>query len=151
MADKPTMGDLAERFSSGLKQQSRRPNMISYEPHEKQKQFHCSTDKIKLFLGGNRSGKSTAGVLELLWWATDTHPYRETPPAPVAIRAIGSDFANGVQKILIPEIARWVRQSDLRGGSWTSAYSAQNKTLHFENGSFIEFMSCESDLDKFAG
>lgn len=46
---------------------------------------------------------------------------------------------------------RWCAVSDLRGNSWADAYDTQERTLHFENGSFVEFMSYDQDVDKFAG
>lgn len=39
----------------------------------------------------------------------------------------------------------------MRGGSWFSAYEASTRTLYLENGSFVELMSYDQDLDKFAG
>jgi phage terminase large subunit-like protein len=46
---------------------------------------------------------------------------------------------------------RWCPVADLRGGTWSDAYDTQERTLHFENGSFVEFMSYDQDVDKFAG
>jgi phage terminase large subunit-like protein len=145
------MGDLAGMLSDGLTKMARRPNIYGYKPHPKQEVFHSKVAKNRLFLGGNRSGKSTAGVIEDLWWATGTHPYRETPEPPVRIRVIGVDFPNGVEKILLPEFQRWVPVTALVGDSWEKAYSKKHKRLDFKNDSFIEFMSSDQDLDKFAG
>lgn len=152
MADqKYTMGDLSELLSQGLTQAVRRPNIVGYNPHEKQLEFHTSDKRIKLFLAGNRVGKTTAGACEVIWWATGTHPYINTPEPPVRIRVVGTDFPNGVEKIVLPEIARWVPLSVLKGDSWEKAYHKAKRTLYFKNGSFIEFMSSDQDLDKFAG
>src|SRR4051812_16129260 len=43
----------------------------TFWPHRKQKLFLGSTDRIKAFLGGNRSGKTTAGILDDLIQAVD--------------------------------------------------------------------------------
>lgn len=128
-----------------------KPNVLNYQPHNKQKLFHSSTAYGRLFIGGNRSGKTTAGVVEDIFWARGKHPYRVTPDGGVRGRVVGVDFDRGVEKILLPEFARWTPISELRGNSWTSAYDRQLRTLYFENGSFVEFMSYEQDLDKFAG
>jgi phage terminase large subunit-like protein len=64
---------------------------------------------------------------------------------------VGVDFLNGIEKILRPELARWLPLSELKGGSWDTAYSKELRTLTLENGSFVEFMSYDQDLDKFAG
>jgi phage terminase large subunit-like protein len=128
-----------------------RPNINSYKPHPKQIAFHEACEKCKLYIGGNRSGKTTGGVCEDIWWATGKHPYRTTPEPPIRGRVIGVDFLNGISKIILPEFARWTPLSDLVNGSWEDSYNKEFRTLTFANGSFIEFMSYDQDLDKFAG
>lgn len=140
-----------EGIVKGLKQAALSPDIGRYEPHEKQEDFHSSPASIRLLIGGNRSGKTVGGATEAVWWLTGTHPYKETPRAPVRGRCVSVDFLNGVEKIVKPEIVKWVPLSTLRGGSWESAYDKMERTLHFENGSFLEFMSYDQDLDKFAG
>lgn len=138
-------------LSGRLKASIGRPNIIRYEPHNKQLKFHTAEQQGRMFLGGNRSGKTTGGIAEDIFWLTGKHPYRATPPPPIRGRIVGVDFLNGIEKILKPELARWVPLSELRGGTWSTAYDNQLRTLHFENGSFVEFMSYDQDLDKFAG
>lgn len=143
--------DFIKRMSDGLKLQAAKPNIFGYEPHTKQKAFHSSESKGRLYIGGNRSGKTTGGVVETIWWATGRHPYLVTPTPPVSIRVVGVDFVNGIEKILRPEMARWLPMSELKGGTWSTAYSKEFRTLTLENGSTIEYMSYDQDLDKFAG
>lgn len=146
-----TTSDAFRLLGERLKTQAVRPNVYGYRPHVKQEMFHSSDAKRRLYIGGNRSGKTTGGVIEDLWWLTGRHPYRKTPEPPVRGRVVGVDFLNGIQKIILPEFQRWTPVSDLRGGSWTTAYDKLERVLHFENGSFVEFMSYDQDLDKFAG
>lgn len=61
------------------------------------------------------------------------------------------DFLNGVEKIVRPEVARWLPPTEILGGSWETGYDRELRTLTLENGSTIEFMSYDQDLDKFAG
>ncbi|HET7713278.1 MAG TPA: terminase family protein [Patescibacteria group bacterium] len=138
---------LSEKIAASAKQ----PNMYGYKPHLKQQQFHMSLKKRRLYIGGNRSGKTTGGIVEDAWWLTNTHPFLQTPEPPVRGRIISVDFTNGIEKIIKPELARWLPPSQLKGGSWYTAYSNQLRTLTLENGSFVEFMSYDQDLDKFAG
>jgi len=138
---------LSEKLSRG----ARTPNVLGYVPHDKQLPFHKSPKKRRLYLGGNRSGKTTGGVVEDIWWLTGKHPYIPTPPPPVRGRIISTDFSWGVEKIVKPEVARWLPPSELKGGSWSTAYDNQLHTLTLDNGSFVEFMSYDQDLDKFAG
>lgn len=146
-----TSTDAFRFLSEQLKAQITRPNIHGYRPHAKQVKFHSSDSKARLYIGGNRSGKTTGGIAEDIFWLTGRHPYRVTPPPPVRGRIISVDFLNGVEKIVRPELARWIPPSELLGGSWSTAYSKELRTLNLENGSFVEFMSYDQDLDKFAG
>lgn len=148
--------DLLNQVITGLRTAAVRPNVLGYVPHEKQSVFHSSSTKGRLYIGGNRSGKTTAGVVEGIWRLTGKHPtakapFIATPEKPIRGRVIGVDYPNGIEKILLPEYARWTPASELRGGSWDSAYQARLKTLFFANGSQVEFMSYDQDIDKFAG
>ena len=147
MSANEALRSLAEKLKAGAS----RPNIYGYQPHSKQIAFHSSDAKGRLYIGGNRSGKTTGGIAEDIFWLTGKHPYRITPPPPVRGRIVSVDFLNGVEKIIRPELARWLPPSELLGGSWSTAYSKELRTLTFENGSFVEFMSYDQDLDKFAG
>jgi phage terminase large subunit-like protein len=145
--------DFLREAAERLKEVSRKPNIKKYKPHPKQHLFHSNTKKKKVYIGGNRSGKTTAGVCEAIWRSTCTHPYRPDLNAlgPTDGRVIGVDFRQGVDKILIPQYKQWIYPSALRGGHWDKAFEKDAKTLNFQNGSTIEFMSYDQDLDKFAG
>lgn len=146
--------DLAEAlltFSEGLSARARNPGMDGYKPHLKQLYFHKSESYIRLYIGGNRGGKTHGGVMEDLWWATGTHPFIETPPPPVRIRVVVVDFIQGLQEIMMPKYKELVRKKDLKGGSWDRAWNKQERKLTFANGSEIQFMSYEQELEKFAG
>jgi phage terminase large subunit-like protein len=140
-------------LAEGLVTGAKNPNIFNYKPHAKQEIFHRSTKTAKLYIGGNRSGKTTGGVVEDIWWATCTHPYRADVNQMGAkrMRVVAVDFVNGVEKIIFPQFKQWLYPSALRGGSWEAAYDKFLRTLYFDNGSFIEFMSYDQDLDKFAG
>lgn len=146
-----TVQEAIKEMADELTKVAYAPNINSYNPHNKQKNFHSSSKKIRLYIGGNRSGKTTGGIVEDIWWLTHKHPYIETPDRPVAGRIVSVDFLNGIAKIIIPQLKQWIPPSQLRGGSWFSAYDAQERTLNLENGSFVELMSYDQDLDKFAG
>jgi phage terminase large subunit-like protein len=132
---------------------TRAPNIKKYKPHQSQFKFHSSPKKKKLYIGGNRSGKTTAGVTEAIWRATATHPYRPelNQLGPTRGRVAAVDFPKGVEAILIPQYKQWLYPSALVDGSWERSYDKHSRTLTFANGSFIEFMSYDQDLDKFAG
>jgi phage terminase large subunit-like protein len=138
-------------LQEGIRRQANRPNLYAYAPHAKQRTFHKSTKHSKLYIGGNRSGKTTGGVAEDIFWSMGRHPFRKVPDAPTRGRVVAVDFTQGVEKIILPEFARWMPPSFLIDGSWEQSYNKQLRTLTLVNDSFIEFMSYDQDLDKFAG
>lgn len=148
-----SLDEILLEVSNGLKEVSRAPNIKKYRPHEKQEVFHRSVRKSKLYIGGNRSGKTVGGVCEAVWRASCTHPYRADLNSLGATRGrvVGVDFNHGVEQILLPIYKQWCYPSILRGDSWETAWDKTLKTLTFKNGSTIEFMSYDQDLDKFAG
>lgn len=144
--------DMAAFLESALHRQALEPNLLAYKPHPKQEAFHKSTAFGRWFLGGNRSGKSVAGVVEDLWWATKRHPYhRIDSHLQIRGRVVGVDFTNGCEGILFPIFKRWLVPSDLVNGSWEDSYNRMERTLFFADGSFVEFKSSDQDLDKHAG
>jgi phage terminase large subunit-like protein len=154
---KPTVSadDLVSQMVTGLRVAAIRPNLLSYRPHDKQQVFHRGTTKGRLYIGGNRSGKTTGGVVEDLWRLTGRHPHTREhvaiPERPIRGRVVGVDFVNGIEKILLPEFSRWVPSSDLINGSWEDSYDKKLRVLNFANKSSVEFMSYDQEVDKFAG
>lgn len=135
-----------------LRQASISPGLAAYKPHRLQEKLHRSTSKEKLFIGGNRSGKSVFGATETVMWLTGLHPYRnDIPIPPVRGRAVSVDIEEGIKKISFPEVRRWLPVSYLKNGSWEDSYDKLARTLTLTNGSFLEFMSYEQDVGKFAG
>jgi phage terminase large subunit-like protein len=122
-----------------------------YKAHKKQMHFHRALDWGKLYIGGNRSGKSWGGVIEDIYWATGTHPYRETPKPPIRGRVVAVDYVKGIEQIILPLFKQFVVPSMLINGSWDDSYSKGERLLTFKNGSTIEFMSYEQETEKFAG
>jgi len=142
---------LVQEVEEVMLTQARQPNVYAYKPHDKQLEFHKLQQHERLFVAGNRSGKSVASVVEGIWYLTKTHPYRTTPTGQVRGRVVCVDFLNGVDKIILPLYKQWIPKEYLIDGSWEKSYSAQQHTLTLKDGSFVEFMSQDQDLDKFAG
>ena len=136
---------IGERLAQSL------PNLSRYQPHPKQLKFHQSDKRGRLYIGGNRAGKTIADVTECCWWLTKTHPFLPMPAEPVRGRLVCVDFLNGLDKIILPLFKQWLPDKYLIDNSWDKSYDKEHKTLTLANGSFIEFMSYDQDLDKFAG
>ncbi len=139
------------RLAQGLRVAAVRPSIHGYIPHEKQIAFHSSSARVRALFGGNRSGKTVGGATEVVYRVTGSSPYAHVKPPPVHWRVVAVDFKDGVEKIVKPEIARWMPPSALQYGSWEESYDKELHTLTLENGSTVEFMSYEQDTEKFAG
>lgn len=138
-------------LGEGLLQQVREPNIYAYKPHPKQLVFHQSHAKVRLFLGGNRSGKTQASVVEDIWYLTNTHPYKKTPEGKIRGRVVAVDILQGVNQIILPKVSQLLPPSQLINGSWEDSYNKSERQLTLVNGSTCEFLSYEMDLEKFAG
>lgn len=126
-------------------------NNLQYEPHMKQQKFHGSEANGRGYMGGNRSGKTTAGINEDIWWLTGRHPYFKLPPPPIMGRIVTVDFKNGLNKIILPQLQQWIPKSDLINGSWEDSWNGNSHNLTLANGSQVEVMSYDQELDAFAG
>lgn len=132
--------------------------LYRYLPHSRQRIFHENRVKTKAFVGGNRSGKSTATVVDCLIQAIDLDqvpdhlkPYRIWPKGTkFKCRFITPDYGKPFQS-LVEAIQMWVPPSQLRGGSWETAYKDKDHILYFANGSVFDFMTTEQPSSKHGG
>lgn len=147
------LSEITEQLLEGLKSQASRPNLYGYKPHAKQLIFHQSLKHTRLYIGGNRAGKTVAGAIEACYWIRKNHPYRRLPlpEGPIRGRAVSVDFNYGVDILMLPEIARWLPPSDLKNGSWEESYNNEHRLLTLANKSTLEFRTYEQALEKHAG
>lgn len=145
----PSLSETLEVFRSGLRRAITNPTIRGYKPMPIQKQFHDSKAKGKVFLGGNRAGKTVAGGTETVQYMLGEHPNQKA--FPVKWRAVGTNWEDGVKKIIMPEIAKWTPPSQLKHGSWEASYDVKGKTLTYENGSTLEFLTNEQEVQAHAG
>lgn len=147
----PTLVELKNELASSLRRTSIRPSIFGYKAQDYQIEFHASDARGRLVIGGNRSGKTVAGAAEAVMRLCGMHEHYNKHRTPIRGRAVGVDFDKGVNQIMMPEIARWMPPSMLINGSWEASYSRGDRVLTLENGSTLEFMSYDQDVDKFAG
>lgn len=140
-----------------LRKQAEDNPLNTYVPHPKQADYHGSRNKIKGFIGGNRSGKTAAGVVDDLIQAVDTdclpdhlRKFKRWEP-PVRLRIVAPKFNENVEQVIFPTIRQWVPRPQLKGSGWETAFSKQRRVLEFENGSTIQFLTFDQDLDAHAG
>lgn len=120
-------------------------HLLSYTPNnDKFLAFHKSTAKTRMILGGRRSGKTTAGIVEVCWAALGIHPYLDYPAPPLNIRICSVDFASGKQ-IVLPQLYEWLPRQAIN--KWWS----DDRILELTNGTAIEIKSYDQDIEKFEG
>ena len=105
--------------------------------------FHKSTARIRAIFGGNRSSKTVTGICEDVWYATGTHPYKLNIPIPNYGRICCTDFTNGIEKVILPEFKRWCPRHLIEH------YNTESRTMFLKDGSTVEFMSYDQDVEKF--
>ncbi len=111
--------------------------------------FHKAVNRIRIFFGGNRSGKTTAGTNEARWMAEGTHPFRPVPAVPSKGCVVVQDFSTHAKDIINPKIEEWFPPG-LVVATMTNQAGA---TVHYKlrNGSTIDVKSHEQDIKVFEG
>jgi len=129
----------------------------AYVPHAKQGVFHKSSADLKVFLGGNRSGKTTAGIVDDLVQALSVgdvpehlRGFKKWEP-PFFCRVVTPDLGQTLDQVVLQKFREWCPPGALVGGSVDKAFDARLRVLRFVNGSWFQFMSNDQDLDKFGG
>ena len=156
MAGKPQpvkdLDELFQRFGEGLQNIADFPNINNAKLHRKQQAFYEAQQHLRIFQGGNQSGKSFVGYYEDARWLTNTHEHNpRANVGPQHGRIIVSDFTHGCDGIALPNISRLIPPSYLVDGSWERSYSKADHFLTLNNKSTVEIMSQEQDVDSFAG
>jgi phage terminase large subunit-like protein len=146
-----------QQLLDAYEEQLRNNPLIGYRPHPKQVSFHDSQEPLKAFLGGNRSGKTTAGILDDLIQAVDADSlpdhlkaYKKWQP-PFYCRIIVPDFTSTMEGVIFQKLREWAPKSQLVGDRFDKAYEKSSRKLRFKNGSIFDFLTFEQDLDKFGG
>lgn len=144
--------DFFELLAAGLSNAAKKPNVLAYKPNSPiHERFHQSPKVGRILRGGNRSGKSVAGVVESIWRSTGRHPYYKTHDVPTRGRIVTVDRDAGIEQIIKPLLSQWIPPSELVDGSWERSYSNARKTLTFRNGSTVELKTHQQEVESFAG
>lgn len=132
----------------------------TFRPHSgSQEQFFSASTGVVAAFAGNRFGKTCSLVVRSLieCLPTDLIPphllrYRIKPRGvPAKGRIICPGKTTHVQGVLIPELRKWCPRHALKGANFDKAYRTQEAILEFLNGSWIQLMTYEQDVDKFGG
>ena len=135
---------LVERVDEGeqIKAELTGREARAYAPYPYQEAYHKSQARIRAYFTGNQIGKSFSAAHDDNWLATGRHPHRQWWDPPIHIRVAADGFQEMVKGFLVPLYRDQVCDpSELRGGSWDTGYDRDMRTIHYENGSTIQFMS----------
>lgn len=133
-------------------------NKIEFETYDGKKHvvygcpqytFHSSLADTRAFFGGNRSGKTTAGAVEVSFHATGRYPEwweGRKWDRPVVIRCFASDFQKGL-KVVTKKLREWLPKDSI-----IHVYKNNQKAevewhiQHVTGGiSYIDMMTYEQD------
>ena len=148
-----------------------------YEPNDKEYWYFLHAYRtFGGISGGNRSGKSCTHAVDIVARAEGWHPLQKNnleqlseeaidekvrehcrnllmngrwikSPA-LDMRVVAVDFPNGVEKIVGPEIKKWTTKADVKYFGYDNE---KKRHIKYNNGSMIEFMSTDQDLDAHGG
>ena len=133
--------------------------IASFDPHRKQSEFFASPAPIRLFQGGNRSGKTTAGVLEDVahvlgyrpWLSRSDPMYKVNVRIPSHGRIVVPEFKEAAGKVMVPKLYEWVPPSIIAPGYPKKNQIGIETSWKFNNGSEFEIMTNEQDTKAFEG
>ena len=129
------------RLLNFLSEQERHNRYETYQPLTDQLPFHQSRAQVRGLIGGNRSGKTTAGQMEVQWYARGRHPYRNVlAPNHGWIVALDNEV---LEDVILPQLFTYLPEEMIK------RYNRVMKVLELTNGSIIKFKSCESGAKKF--
>jgi hypothetical protein len=121
-------------------------------PANDQEAFFNSDADERWIFGGNRSGKTEAGVQDCDKFCRGVHPVRSKHrKPPVKVRYCAPKWRDSVEGVILMKFQEVVQRHLLRGGSWRTAWSEKTHKLHYKNGSWIQFKSGEEDKDTYGG
>lgn len=121
----------------------------------KHTKFHESDKRIRIVFGGNRSGKSICGLIELLMMACfKTHPIRKTEnPKEGKYRLFAPDFGI-IEKMYLSKMKEWIPKDSLLGEGktkeekWENSYDKKYHILKLKGNVMIDFMSYDQAASK---
>jgi phage terminase large subunit-like protein len=129
-------------------QKSRSLDRYMETAHSDQHDFHHAEKRIRFFMGGNRSGKTTSGAVETLWCLLGRHPFKRLK-LPLKGAVVVQDFENHAKNILEPKLLQWaptgaiVNADRNQNGAW--------RKVHFLGGSMLDVLSHDQDIKVFEG
>ena len=141
-----------EKLNQVLNARRKLRGMDFYVPNPVQLRFHQSKARTICFCAGNRSGKSTAGAMEIAWAVTkkypDWFPQERRFKRPVKIR-VATDRFFKIDSVIEPKLRSYLPKGEIvRVRRSPQGYISK---LITKDGSTMEFLTMEQDLMAFEG
>lgn len=138
---------IAELRQSELRQ--RRDGLLwLYEPQEQQTPFHMSPKRVRWIFGGNRSGKTVASHVDVMWLALGIHPYiKMAVPNHGWVVSVDFQTSTDVSEFIM---LQYLPKSKIKHTSAGNPIDG-NRVITLTNGSTIGFKSADSGATKFQG
>lgn len=135
-----------------LKYRKKLNGLNFYVPNNVQLKFHQSKANTIIFCAGNRSGKSTAGAVELAWALTKNYPdwFPQERRFKGAIKArVATDKFFKIDAVIEPKLNEYLPKEEI----WRIKRSPQGYMMKLitKDGSYVEFLTMEQDLMAFEG
>jgi phage terminase large subunit-like protein len=154
----PERQEEVRRELEALEKAFRENPLLGYSPHSKQLAFHSPPfPAIRAFFGGNRSGKTTAAILDTLIQVLDDElvpdhlkAFKRWSP-PVKVRVVTPDLTSTLDGVIHEKIREWCPRAAYWGSSFDRSWDKVQRMLRFKNGSWIQFNSSEQDREKLGG
>lgn len=131
--------------------------VLSEKPvHIKQMMFHAMPARLRIFAGGNQSGKTTAGLVDdvaqcIDWEALPHHlHYLKRYEGAVHGRILTTSL-DTLEMVVNQKLRELIPKEQLIGDSFDKAYHNQRRILRFKNGSTIQGMTYKQDREDMGG
>lgn len=151
----------------------------TYHPPYKCYKYYLQPHFIRGISGGNRSSKTATNCIDIIMQCEGWHPLQREnleklakealepwvrehcqrlldekkwiKSPPVAARCVAVDFTSGVEKFCGVEYAKWLTRSEVKVIAYDKDSGRDKRTIKWKNGSFVEFMTTEQELDAHGG
>lgn len=127
------------------------------KPRVTQHAFLVARDPVQAAFAGNQFGKTSGLVVKALcqllpdeFLPERLRGYR-IAETPAYGRIVGPDLSAWLYGVFLPTLRDWTPRGALLGQSFEKAWDKQRRVLRFDNGSWLQAMTYEMDLDKFGG
>ena len=145
----------ADRYLFELRAAVDENPLLKFKPHPKQARFLAAKQRKKVLFGGNRSGKTECAIANDIIQCIDEESlpdhlkdFKKLEP-PIKGRIVTPKFAHH-EETTFPKLRALIPKPQLFKGNWEDAFSKSRRVLNFANGSTVQFLTFDQDVDAHA-